>query len=172
MVEIKQKQDLSEVLGITLTKGGAGIVAADIKTLADGSKNMDRVFEKIILANSINDSAHLDFYEVKNAPAAEPEIITPICADNVIIFGLTLQTRINKATKACKDVGSYNSEIKRLLSPFKNIKPNKIKATNYSPAKDLTGQHVQAYLDTTLLLDDERENLVLINNILKYHAQT
>ena len=50
MVEIKQKQDLSEVLGITLTMGGTDIVTAYIKTLADGSNNMDRVFEKIILA--------------------------------------------------------------------------------------------------------------------------
>ena len=44
MVEIKQTQDLSEVLGVSLTMEGADIVASDIKTLADGSKNMDRVF--------------------------------------------------------------------------------------------------------------------------------
>ena len=60
---------------------------------------LKKILEKIALANCINDTADVEFYKVKHLPLQSLEILTPIFVDNIILFGITTEARINRKSK-------------------------------------------------------------------------
>ena len=118
MVEIKQVQDKNQVLNVKLNLEGSDIQHINIRAIADGSRSMGKILEKIALANCLNDTADLNFYSEKEIQTNGPEILTPIFVDNLIMFGITAEKRINKKTKVCIDAGRHSSKIKDFLAPF------------------------------------------------------
>ena len=154
--------ETNNILGINLQLEGENIESVSVATIANGSANLEAILEKIALANSLNDTAELNFYTVKNPPTLEPKILTPRFIDNVILYGITTEKRINKNNKQCLDVGRYNSKIKELLTGRK-IPLNKIKATNYSVAAELKPEQKKHFLDSTII-DENLEDL-------KYYRQ-
>ena len=78
MVEIKQMPEISQALNVKLNLEGDTIQHINIGAIADGSRCMDKILEKIALANCLNDTADLNFYKVKERPINGPEILTSI----------------------------------------------------------------------------------------------
>ena len=70
--------ETNNILGINLQLEGENIESVSVATIANGSANLEAILEKIALANSLNDTAELNFYTVKNPPTLEPEVLTPI----------------------------------------------------------------------------------------------
>ena len=148
--------ETNNILGVNLQFEGENIESISVATIANGSANLKAILEKIPLANSLNDTAELNFYKVKNPPTLEPEILTPIFIDNVILYGITTEKRINKKNKQCLLVGRYNYIIKELLTGRK-ISLNKIKATNYSVAAELKPEQRKQFLDSTVIDENLEE---------------
>ena len=85
----------NSILGIKLHLEGEDIEQLSAGAIANGNANLEAILEKIALANCLNDTADLNFYNVKNQPTHEPEILTPIFIDNVILYGITTEKRIH-----------------------------------------------------------------------------
>ena len=136
-------ETLYNSLGVNLKLEGEEIKDISVAAIANGSTDLEHILEQIVLANSLNDTADLKFDKVLHPPTTEPEILTPIFIDTLILYGITTKKRINTRTKECKDVGRYNSKITELLTAYKNIPPNKIKATCSSIATGLTQEQKQ-----------------------------